>query len=72
MRNHSKRIEALENQTGAVRQERIKVWPDQIEAKIDRVFSGLDHEDFTIGLWGQVFDNDGKPFDEERSKKEQL
>ncbi len=66
MRNHSKRIEALEKQTGAVRQERIRVWPDEIEAKIDRVLARPDHEDFTIGMWGQVFDKDGKSFDEQR------
>ena len=63
MRNHSKRIEALEKETDVIRQDRIQIWPDEIEAKIDRVLARPDHENFTIGLWGQVFDNDGKPFE---------
>ena len=68
MRNHIKRVEALERRTGAIRQDRRRLWGDEIEAKIDRVLARPDHEDFGFGLWGQVFDKDGKPFERQKPK----
>jgi len=49
----------LEEKAGVNQPERVRVWSDEVEANIDRIMARPDYKDFMIGLWGQVFDEDG-------------
>ena len=51
-----RRLSALEAKSGVNQPPRIRVWPDEIEAKIDRIMARSNSRDFSIGMWGQVFD----------------
>ena len=44
---------------------RIRVWPDEIEAKIDRIMARPDSRNFWIGMWGQIFDRDNQLVEDE-------
>jgi len=61
--NMQKRLEILEQQARLKKQERIRVWPDWIEDRIDRIMAMPNSEDFTIGMWGVVRDKDGNVVD---------
>ena len=53
-----KRLNELELRANLNQPPRIRVWPDEIEAKIDRIMARPDSRNFWIGMWGQVFDRD--------------
>ena len=36
----------------------IRVFPEKIEARIDRIMARPDSADFKMGMWGQVFNKD--------------
>ena len=55
----TKRLETLEASSGVNHPDRVRVWSDEVEANIDRIMARPDYKDFTIGLWGQVFDKNG-------------
>ena len=55
-----RRLSAFEAKSGVNQSPRIRVWPDAIEAKIDRIMARPDSADFYIGMWGQVFDKDSQ------------
>ena len=51
-----RRLSTLEAKFEVNQPPRIRVWPDEIEAKIDRIMARSNSRDFSIGMWGQVFD----------------
>ena len=55
-----RKLSDLETKSGVKQPPRIRVWPDAIEAKIDRIMARPDSADFYIGMWGQVFDKDSQ------------
>ena len=55
-----RRLSALEAKFGVNQPPRIRVWPDEIEAKIDRIMARPDSRNFWIGMWGQIFDRDSQ------------
>jgi hypothetical protein len=59
MRKHvSKRLSDLEARAGVNQPPRIRVWPTEIEEKIDRIMARPDSADFRMGMWGQIFDKE--------------
>jgi hypothetical protein len=38
---------------------RVRVWSDEVEAKIDRIMARPDYKNFTIGLCGKITDKIG-------------
>jgi hypothetical protein len=55
----SKRLETLEEKAGVNQPARVRVWSDEVEAKINRIMARPDYKYFTIGLWGQMTDKTG-------------
>jgi hypothetical protein len=49
----------LEEKAGVNQPSRVRVWLDEVEAKIKRIMARPDYKDFTIGLWGQMTDKTG-------------
>ena len=55
-----RRLSALEAKFGVNQPPRIRGWPDEIEAKIDRTMARPDSRNFCFGMWGQIFDRDSQ------------
>ena len=60
-----KRLNELELRANFNQPPRIRVWPPEIEEKIDRIMARPDSADFWIGMWGQVFDRDNQLVEDE-------
>jgi hypothetical protein len=62
-----RRLSALEAKSGVNQPPRIRVWLDEIEAKIDRIMERPDSADFWIGMWGQIFNRDSQLVEDEEN-----
>jgi len=43
---------------GVTKMPRARVWSDEVEANIDLIMAMPDSADFSMGMWGQVFNKD--------------
>mgnify|MGYP007046944264 CR=1 FL=1 len=55
-----KRLKTLENRAGVNQPARVRMWGEEVEARIDRIMARPGHADFRMGMWGQVYDKDGR------------
>ena len=60
-----KRLNELELRANLNQPLRIRVWPDEIEAKIDRIMARPGSAGFSIGMWGEIFDRDNQLVEDE-------
>ena len=60
-----KRLNELELRANLNQPPRIRVWPDEIEAKIDRIMARPGSAGFSIGMWGEIFDRDNQLVEDE-------
>jgi len=59
-----RRLPVLEDRLDVTKMPRIRGWSDEIEAKIDRFMAMPDSADFSMGMWGQVFEKNGHLLEE--------